>query len=212
VLAQQEAEWLRKAFAAGMTPKAAAYLYVKPLMDFFFTLNRAQRELFLRLNPELQDYFDKYARNSVTGDPKLDKLLDAYFKLPPDSSQRTTFLERHPEVQDYFDERSTPAERAMHNLLEQYFDLRDSYDRKQFLLQHPEIQDYFDKKAQERDMEQMTLSYFDEADPRFKPYLDAARWDLGYAGGIMRESLQASRLKERGLSQRKLPRTPTTSG
>lgn len=166
----RQQEWMRKAFTAGITGKAAHYLYVKPLLDFFFTLNREQKKLFLRATPELQDYFDRFSDKSVTGNPKLDKLLEGYFKLLPGSQERAQYLQRHPQVQDYFDSKSTPEERALHNLLEVYFELTHPVERRDFLLKHPEIQLYFDKRQREKSAEREVLGAFDLADPRLKPY------------------------------------------
>jgi hypothetical protein len=172
----REQAWLRQAFASGMTERAAHYLYVKPLLDYFFTLTRKQRQLFVRMNPELQDYFDNWANtDSVSGDPKLDKLLDRYFNFPPGSDERSQFIRQHPEVQDFFDERSSPQERALHRLLEVYFEIREPNARKEFLLRHPEIQSYFDRRQRQRENETAILSAFDDADPRLFGFRRGAR-------------------------------------
>jgi hypothetical protein len=168
----REQQWLRRAIGAGMSEKQAHYLFVKPLLDFFFTLGKEEKKLFLRANPELQEYLDDFARKTVTGNKKLDRLIEAYFKLPDDSQARSFFLQQHPEVQDYFDSISTPRQRAMHALLEAYFDLPLSA-REDFLREHPEIQDYFDRRERERHETADQYRAFDQADPRFRPFLNA---------------------------------------
>lgn len=189
---QKRAEWMRGAIAGGASARAAAYLWVKPLLDFFFTLSRKERQLFVRANPELEWYFDTFVNESVTGDPELDKLLDRYFNLPPGSDERALMLRKHPEIQDFFDSRSTPAERALHNLLEVYFSIPSGPERKEFLLKHPEIQEYFDRRVRQKEEEQFQLLPFEEADPRMAPYREAGPFVLG-AAERQRNKLAAGR-------------------
>ena len=182
-------EWMRKAIASGSSARAAAYMWVKPLLDVFFTLSRDEKQLFVRANPELDWYFQNYAQgDSATGDPKLDKLLDQYFNFPPGSMERSMMLRKHPEIQDYFDSVSTPAERAMHNLLEVYFAIPSGPARKEFLFEHPEIQAYFDRRADERAFEQEQLLPFELADPRMQKYL------AGGAGVVAAGQREAAKL------------------
>lgn len=197
----REQAWLRRALSVqGMSNRAAHYLYVKPLLDYFFKLKgKDEKRLFLRANPEVQEYLDNFSRKSPTGDPRLDKLVEAYFKLPDDSQARSLFLRQHPEVQDYFDEKATPAERAMRNLLEVYFEIDYPPDRERFLQRHPEIQDYFDKRQRERANEKEQLEAFDQADPRLRPFFDLAGQDIGESAERMRERLLSSRRPGLGL-------------
>jgi hypothetical protein len=170
-------EWLRRAYLTGATPRAAAFLYVKPLLDFFSTLNRKQKQLFVRANPELQWYFDNFVDNSITGNAKLDKLLESYFKLLPGSLDRAQFLQTHPEVQDYFDSKATPEERALRNLLEKYFEITNPDIRREFLTRHPEIREYFEKRKTEREREREVLGVFDDVDPRLDAFQEGAEFE-----------------------------------
>lgn len=167
--------YMRNAMAHGASARAAAYMWVKPMLDVFFSLKRKDRELFVRANPELEWYFDNYAdTKSATGDPKLDGLLEKYFNLPQGSQERSLFLQKHPEIQDYFDSIATPAERAMHNLLEVYFNIPVGPERKEFLLKHPEISEYFDRKQDEAAQESAQLMPFELADPRMQKYIESS--------------------------------------
>lgn len=185
-------EYMRNAIAGGATPRAAAYMWVKPLLDMFFKLKKSERGLFMKANPELEWYFDNYARqDSPTGDPKLDKLLDRYFNLPAGSDERTMMLEKHPEIQDYFDEKASPKERALRNLLEVYFSIPQR-ERKEFLMKHPEIQEYFDQRAAARDEEKFQLLPFELADPRMQKYYKDTYF-IGEAGEDERNKLLAQK-------------------
>lgn len=188
----REQEYMRRAVGLGLSKRQSAYLYVKPLLDFYRTLDKDEKGLFIRANPELQWYFDNFSTKSVTGDRKLDGLVEQYFKLPADSFARAKFLREHPQVQDWFDKRSSPAEAAMRSLLEQYFSLR-GWERKDFLLSHPEVAAYFEQRRAERQTEQDALRAFDFADPRLAPFFrDAA--DLERAAQRMRERLRRASL------------------
>lgn len=191
---EREQQYLRQALAAGVSRRASAWLYARPLLDFYFTLTDEREKLiFRRANPEITEYLDKWANASPSGNAKTDKLLDAYFKLPYDSDERTAFLRAHPEVQRYFDKRSTPAERALHRLLEVYFALPYSGQRREFLSRHPEISEYFDRRARERDLLQDELSIFDQVDPRLEPFRQGAQ-DIWESAEWMRERLALSRV------------------
>jgi hypothetical protein len=187
-----EAAWNRRAIGAGMSKRQAAYLYVRPLLDFYMKLDPKDRTLFARLNPEIRDYLDKYATKSPTGNKKLDKLVEGYFKLPPSGAARTAWLRAHPEVQDYFDRRSTPAERALRNVLEQYFGLHPG-EREDFLIQHPEIPEYFDQKRRDDSMRNDQADAFDRADPRLEVYFDSAD-DAERSAEEMRRKLRQAAL------------------
>lgn len=186
------------AFLADATPRAAAYLYVKPLLEFYFTLSKKEKPLFLRANPEVAEYLDKYAQGSPTGDAALDKLLDEYFNLPYASNERSHFLRKHPEVQEYFDSRSTPEERAMRSLLEVYFGIIEPNQRREFLRDHPEIQAYFDRRQEERANLSLQMGVFDEVDPRLAPFRARAERDalaidaLRYRTALKRAARDAS--------------------
>lgn len=189
----REQEYMRRAVGLGLSKRQSAYLFVKPLMDFYRKLPKNEKPLFLQANPELQWYFDNFTNASPTGDKKLDKLVDRYFSLPAESFARSEFLRKHPEVQDWFDKRSTPAEAAMRNLLEQYFAMKTSWERQDFLLDHPEIQTYFDMRRDEKRSEQEQREAFDDADPRLAPFYENAE-DLLRAAERMRAKLRQSAL------------------
>jgi hypothetical protein len=174
---EQEMDDRAKAFerlAGKMTPKQEAYLYAKPLLDFYFTLPKDERPLFARANPEVSDYLDKYSSHSITGDAKLDHKIEAYFKLPASSQLRATFLANHPELQTYFDKHSTPAEVAMRNILTQYFGLPKE-KKAEFLQLHPEINAYFDNRRQAQRNSENAYQAFDTSDPRLTEYFRPAQ-------------------------------------
>jgi hypothetical protein len=168
---EKEEQFLMGAMAAkdgkkNLTPQEATYIYVKPLMDAYYDLPKgAERDLFLRANPELKDYFDRWVHHSLTGDKEKDKVIEGYFKLPPNSLARSAYLVDHPEVQMYFDAHSPPAERAMRKVLQAYFDIPYGPGRQQFLVRHPEIQVYFDARAAARDEQATQLRPFMLSDP-----------------------------------------------
>lgn len=161
----REKEYVRRAVGMGATDKQAHYLYVKPLLDFYFTLPADQRQLFARTNPELDEYL-KRLHTSISGDPRLDPLIEQYFSMPENSFQRTNYLKIHPQIQEYFDKHSTPAERAIRNTVNQYFALRSTDEKHAYLVQHPEIQIYFDSRRAAKSNKQAQLGAFDTADPR----------------------------------------------
>lgn len=201
-LHEREQEYLRKALALGVGAKQAMEVYVRPLLDVFFALkNRADKQLFLHANPELAYYFDHFVKASTTGDPKLDKKVEAYFALPQHSDARSEYLREHHDVQVYFDKHSTPAERAMRALLEVYFSLGGP-ERKAFGLKHPEIQAYFDKRANERNAEQMIGETFAKADPRLAGFWARARLDITIPGQLVAESLYRHRAHPGAVSRR----------
>lgn len=193
----QQMEWDRRAVGLGLSERQKAWLYVRPLLEFYRTLPKDEKSLFLRANPELQEYFDKYTTKSMTGDKKLDALVEEYFKLPPGSILRSQFLRKHPQVQDWFDDRSSPAERAMRNALEQYFELRNAWERKDFLLDHPEVAAYFERRREEKANESELFGSFDRADPRLRPFYEDAD-DLIRAAERMREKLRRSTMDALG--------------
>jgi hypothetical protein len=161
---EKMADYLRKAKKRHLTPKAASYLRVRPLVDLFHTLDDDEQKLLLKANPDLRDYFDRYSKGPATGDKQLDKDVEAYFKLDPDSSDRSNFLRKHPDVQRYFDLKN-PADAAMHRLLEVYFAIPMGKERNIFRDEHPEISDYFDRKREERSALRGEMDVFDRANP-----------------------------------------------
>ena len=201
----KEQEYMRKAIGIDISEKVAAYLYAKPLLEFYKTLNEKDRVLFAKANPEVQWYFDNFSKKSVTGDKKLDALVEQYFKFPADSLQRSAFLRKHPEVQDWFDKRSSPAERAMRARLEHYFSL-DGPDRSDYLDFHPEIQAWFDARRQEKADEMEQLQAFDDSDPRLAPFYQNVE-DMGRAAALMRAKLGNRALKAYDISTRRERRT-----
>jgi hypothetical protein len=166
----QEAEYDRRAVGLGISQRAADFLYVRPLLAYYETLGKDNKQLFLKANPELQDYFDRYSSYSPTGNKKLDTLVERYFLLPENSPLRSQMLRQHPQLQDYFDAKSSPAVRAMRAVLEQYFSIKNPNQRRDFLLRHPEIRDYFDQRKAEKASTAEQLGAFEQADPRLRPY------------------------------------------
>lgn len=186
----REQEYLRRAVGLGATDRQAAFLYAKPLLDFYYKLPKEDRALFARANPEILAYLEKYSDGKVTGDKKLDAAIEAYFKLAPDSFARSEFLRKNPLVQDYFDSRATPAEAAMRNLLEQYF---DTDDRREFLERHPEVAAYFEARRLEKSAEGNVYDAFDQADPRMRPFYKDTE-ELIQAAATMRDRLRNASL------------------
>ena len=188
--------WLRDAYKHGLGDRAAVQLYVKPLLDYFFTLkDRGAKQLFIKANPELDYYFRNFAKQPTTKNKHLDNLIEQYFSLPEHSDQRSAFLLQHKEVQRYFDKKSTPGERAMHRMLEVYFGLYGG-ERKQYGLQHPEIQAYFDKRKAERDNEQAIGEAFFQADPRYHEFFNIAQRDIVQAGNIVFDHLARKKYRK----------------
>ena len=185
----REQEYMRRAVDLGLKTAQAEYLYVKPLLDFMETLDKKDKALFMEANPEIQEYFDKHPSKggAMSGNKKTDALIEQYFKLDPNSKARTQFLRLHPEVQDFFDSRGTPAEKAMHNLLEQYFTFEGD-ERESFAAKHPEIKAYFDLRRKQEELMSKQFNAFNDNDPRLAPYYkDAA--DIERAAAEMRDKL-----------------------
>jgi len=180
----KEQDYVRKAKKRHLTKKTALYLRVKPLLDLFHTLDDRDQKILLRLNPDVREYFDTYASGPHTGDKKLDKKVETYFDLPPDSLERADFLRSNPEVQDYFDEKN-PADAAMHNLLEVYFQIPSGKERSRFANQHPEISDYFDRKREEKSLLTEELRVFDETDPHLAELRERAQYVIVHAADVM---------------------------
>lgn len=168
----RELAYMRTVIGQGITKRQAAYLYVKPLIDFFHTVPKDQKALFLRANPELQRYFNLYVHTSLTGNKKLDVQVKAYFDLPENSDARSVFLRKHPEVQKFFDAKATPAERAIRAVVTAYFNIENRDEKQTFLEKHPEIQNYFDSRRQIKDNEKLQLDAFDHSDPRYAPFFN----------------------------------------
>ena len=171
-----DSEFLRKAMLhTHLDRRTVMYLRLRPYLDLLASLSGSDRNLFLKANPELREYLDLYGSGNVTGDKKLDSLIEQYFKLPSDSPQRSAFLKAHRNVQRYFDRRN-PGDRAIHRLLEVYFDLKVG-ERREFAVKHPEISAYFEKRRQEADNERAVLATFEDADPRLKHSREVAQRD-----------------------------------
>ena len=195
---EREAEYLRKAYAHGASKYAAMFLYVKPLLDEWHKLkDRQAKRTFLEANPELGEYLDKFSKGSATGDPKLDNLMKGYFQLPQGSAERAAYLAKHHKVQLYFDKHSTPAQAAMHRLLEIYFTKIDSKEKKMFLATHPEIGAYFDARKQERTNLQTEGELFGSLDPRLAGLRDYFETDVTHAGTIAQRREQEKRNRKR---------------
>ncbi len=170
---EAEKRYLRWAKGTRMSKKAAMYLRLKPMLDFYFKLEHDQQAVFKRLNPEVADYLAEFSDTNFTKDKHLNKLIAHYVRLPDGSPERSEWLKLHPEVQDYFDEHR-PTDSAIRNLLEVYFGIEDPDQRSEFSLQHPEIQAYFDARRNEKSAQQTQLQAFDEADPRLAELRDDA--------------------------------------
>lgn len=211
---ESQREYLRQAMAhKGMTKKMALYLRDKPLLDLYFTLtDSAEKDLFLRANPEVQSYLDAFGGSVDTGNEQLDKMVETYFQFDRYSSDRTAFLAAHPQLQAYFDRHSSPADLAVRELLDAYFKMRPGKQRSYFSAKHPEIQAYFDQRKRERDNELAQAMAFDMADPRIAPYLARAQAESGQSAirvlQQLREGVARNKFKD-GLSRR-VDRTPTT--
>jgi hypothetical protein len=204
-----EKKYLREAFLHGIKDKKTAlYLRAKPLLDIYFTLTKDDQALFAKANPEVSEYLDAYANHKLTGNKKLDGLIEHYFSLPPNSAARSTFLSQHQDVQHYFNKHSTPAELAMRSLMNTYFSM-PGRDRKYFLVQHPELSAYFDQRKQQRHNAQAAASAFDVVDPRLAPWWDRAQKELvDPAQALLREQQLHSREKLHGIERRGDTRQP----
>ncbi|MBA2726539.1 MAG: hypothetical protein H0U53_11155 [Actinobacteria bacterium] len=190
----REQEYLRRAVGLGLNERQTAYLYAQPLLDFYYKLPKEDRALFSRLNPELEHYLNTYSSGSASGDKNLDGSIEQYFKLPPESIARAEFLREHPEVQTWFNSKSSPAEKAIRTILDQYFRL-SGVERDEFVSKHPEIPAYFEQRRAEKSLTGETYDAFDNSDPRLRPYLSEAD-DLIRAATEMRR-----RLREQALAQ-----------
>ena len=186
-----------------MSERAADFLYVRPLLNYYQTLSKDNKQLFLKANPELQDYFDKYTTYSPTGDKKLDLLIARYFLLPEDSPLRSQMLKQHPAIQDYFDSKASPAVRAMRAVLEQYFSIKNPNARKDFLLMHPEIRDYFDQRKAEKSAAAEQLAAFEKADPRLRPYFKDNE-DMRRSADMMARKLHGAAISSLDETEREL--------
>ena len=207
-----EAAWTRRAIALGLKGQQLDYLRIKPLLDYFSGMPDEGKDLFLRANPELQAYFDKYkSKESLTGNPSTDKTVEEYFALPNDSDARSTFLRAHPEVQAYFDTKSSPSELAMRSLLDVFFKLPVN-ERAGFKQSHPEIDAYFEARKLARQSSQSAAQAFDFADPRLSPYWKEGE-DLIRGAELMRRKLRdqaLSALRDGTLETRRDARRPAT--
>lgn len=185
---QSEAQYLRWAKGVRLSEKAAMYLRLKPMLDFYFQLDGNDRKVFQRLNPEVTEYLAKYSSTDFTKDKRLNKLIATYVRMPDGSPDRSEFLRKHPEVQDYFDDKR-PADRAMRNLLETYFDIDNPAERKDFVQMHPEIDAYFTARRTEREALTAELQAFDDTDPRLAELRDDAYRLIVLPGDAKRRQL-----------------------
>lgn len=206
--ADREQRYLREAKGRGIGLRDALYLRVAPLLELFFNLQPENRALFLKANPDVADYLDRFAGQTTTGDKKLDAIIEHYFSLPADSPERSVLLERYPKLQRYFDAHSTKADRAMHRLLDVYFQVPPGPERKRFLALHPEIQAYFDKRHLQRTNENASAMAFDLADPRLADLRERAAAEILTPGLAMAESLRQRRHHDLGLLRGQVPTKP----
>jgi hypothetical protein len=187
---QREMEYDRRAIGLGMNQAQADYLYVKPMLDFMETLPKSERELFKLANPEIDAYYAKHPfTGSQTGDPALDKTVEAYFKLDAGSAARTQMIKDNPKLQAWFDAHSTPAQQAIHNMLTVYFSIADRNSRQAYGEAHPEIKAYFDAKRLSDGLLSAQYNALNENDPRLKGYYHDAG-DMARAAEAMRRKLQ----------------------
>jgi hypothetical protein len=177
-------DYLRKAKKRHLTPKSALYLKVKPFLDLMRTLDKDEKKILMRLNPDLREYLEKYSGGPKTGSKALDKKVETYFSLEPDSDDRAAFLRQNPDVQKWFDKKN-PADAAIHNLLEVYFGFTDKRLQQEYADLHPEIEDYFDRKREEDDNFRGALQEFDMADPRDEELRKRAQMEIVHAAEIM---------------------------
>lgn len=205
----REKRYLREALGRGIGQRDALYLRVAPLLEVFFKLKKDQKGLFLRANPDVAEYLDKYADTTATGDKKLDALVERYFKLPEDSPERSELLRTHPKLQRYFDQHSTKVDRAMHRLLTVYFQIPPGQERKRFLALHPEIQGYFDRRHLQRENERAQATAFDLADPRLADLRERAAAEIVTPGLAMAESLRNRRHHDLALERGRRDTTTT---
>lgn len=165
-----DSEWHRKALRFGTSDRAAAYMSIKPLMDLYFTLKSdGEKALFLQTNPELQVYFEDFG-DPFTKNPKLNRLLQQYFRMPGFSPQRAAFLEGHPELRVFFNKDATPRELAIQRLADAYFSMPFGSKRDEYLHQHPELGVYFDQRQHEADLFASLSAAFNETDPRMAEF------------------------------------------
>nr|MBA2725163.1 hypothetical protein [Actinomycetota bacterium] len=191
----REQEYLRRAVGIGLNKRQSMYLYVKPLLDFYYKLPKGERALFSRLNPELEQYLSENSDGAVTGNKNLDSAIEGYFKLPPESISRSEWLRTHPEVQEFFNSKASPAEKAIRSVLDQYFRLPAGPSREEYVSQHPEIPAYFEQRRTERHDTEAIFDAFDTTDPRLTEYYESAD-DLLRAAEEKRRQLRMLALKK----------------
>lgn len=200
-------EWFQGSYAHGSdSERSQLYSLIAPLLSFYFTIeDPSERDMFRRLNPDLDHYLREFVWDSISGDPVLDELLAEYFSLPRGSRVRSDYLEAHPEINEYFEQNNDEADTAIQELLEYYFALSPGAERKQFAAEHPEIREYFDQLKLERDEFNQQLAAFDEADPRTREIRAKAQAEIEYAAWLQKYLLamqKFAKLQPRGLEQR----------
>ncbi len=200
---RQEQRWSREALRTGQTPRAVAYLHIKPLMDVYFTLKGSERQLYLQMNPELQYYFDHYAKHDgIPGDVR--PLLQHYFHLQPFSDERRAYLDANPRLKAFFARDNSPHERALQAQIEAYFNLPFGDKRDQYLAQHPELGIFFDARQAQHDLYSSLAAAFNETDPRMKKYL-AMYEDIIPMDALKQFELSLHHSKARQITQTREP-------
>lgn len=182
-VADEMEAWYQQMLALGVDDgRSQLYAYAKPLLTFYFeTLeDPAEREMFRRANPQLDAYLDVYSERPSTGDETLDALLAEYYSLPRGSAAREFLLAEQPELAEWFRGDTDAQDDAMNTLLETYFSLGPR-QRKRFALDHPEIKNHFDARRDQQRLERDQLRAFDNADPRFAPFVEQANAEMGRA-------------------------------
>jgi hypothetical protein len=200
--------WMQGAFVHGSeSERATLYSLVAPLLDFYYSLDDpGERDMFRRLNPDLDHYLREFVWDSISGDPELDKLLQQYFTLPRGSRARADFLEANPTIKAYFEEHNEPADLAIQDLIEEYFAQPNAAAKKDYAAQHPEVREYFDSLKAARDELNAQLAAFDANDPRTRAIRDKASAEIAYDAWLKKylASLEKfARLAPKGLESRR---------
>jgi hypothetical protein len=197
------------AFAWGDTARRDAYKQVAALMQVYFELKPEDRGFFLSANPEIAAYFDEFKRGSITGDKKLDKVLEAYFKQPGKDAQRA-YLDDHPELKAYFTkQRKTPEEKAIGVLLDAYFGLPEAR-RPDYLILHPELTGFFEERRRQQDLIDAYDDALTEADPRYRRYRQSEQYQRAMAEIHLRRASLRANASDRATKQlaRRVDRAP----
>lgn len=201
-----EMQYYRRAVGAGASDRMAAYFYVAPLLDFYGTLTDSfEKELFLRANPELKQYFEKYSELDLTGDPAANQQLDEYFNLPYGSEARRMYAQTHPDVTEWLRGQGSPADQAIYNTLDQYFSYPAGAKRKEYIAAHPELQAWFDRAKEEKSSRSAEFANFDKSDPRLQQYYDQSAGHVEATERVrkrLRQKVASARLSDELVSSR----------